>query len=44
MCGIDFDHDQRVIATGAREVRPEWPDAALGAEDYDAWWAAVIAD
>jgi SAM-dependent methyltransferase len=41
---VDFDHDQRVIATGAREVRPEWPDAALGAEDYDAWWAAVIAE
>ena len=41
---LDFDHDQRVIATGARQVRPEWPDAPEGAEDYDAWWAAVVAE
>src|SRR3984893_222523 len=41
---VDFDHDQRVIATGARQVRPEWPDAPEGAEDYDAWWAAVVAE
>jgi SAM-dependent methyltransferase len=41
---IDFDHDQRVIATGAQQVRAEWPDAPAGAEDYDAWWSAVIAE
>jgi SAM-dependent methyltransferase len=41
---LDFDHDQRAIEAGAREVRPEWPDAPPGAEDYDAWWAAVIAE
>ncbi len=35
---LDFDHDQRTIAAGARQVRPEWPDAPEGAEDYDAWW------
>jgi trans-aconitate methyltransferase len=34
---LDFDHDQRAIAAGARQVRPEWPDAPEGAEDYDAW-------
>ena len=41
---LDFNHDQRVIATGARQVRPEWPDAPEGAEDYDAWWKAVVAE
>lgn len=41
---LDFDHDQRTIAAGAHEVRPEWPDAPEGAEDYDAWWSAVVAD
>lgn len=41
---LDFDHDQRAIAAGAREVRPEWPDAPQGAEDYDAWWAAVVSE
>ena len=41
---LDFDHDQRAIAAGARLVRPEWPDAPEGAEDYDAWWAAAVAE
>jgi SAM-dependent methyltransferase len=41
---LDFDHDQRAIATGAREVQPEWPDAPEGAEDYDAWWDAAVSD
>ena len=41
---LDFDHDQRAIAAGAREVRPDWPDAPEGAEDYDAWWAAAVAE
>ena len=41
---LDFDHDQRTIAAGARQVRPEWPDAPEGAEDYDAWWEAAVAD
>ena len=27
---LDFDHDQRTIAVGARQVRPEWPDAPEG--------------
>lgn len=39
---FDFNHDQTAIAAGARQVRPEWPDAPEGAEDYDAWWASVI--
>jgi SAM-dependent methyltransferase len=41
---LDFDHDQRTIAAAAHLVRPEWPDAPEGAEDYDAWWDAVVAD
>jgi SAM-dependent methyltransferase len=41
---LDFDHDQRTIAAGARQVRPEWPDAPEGAEDYDAWWTAAVAE
>jgi SAM-dependent methyltransferase len=41
---LDFDHDQRTIATGAREVRPEWPAAPAGAEDYDVWWEAAVAE
>jgi SAM-dependent methyltransferase len=41
---LDFDHDQRTIAAGAHQVRPEWPDAPEGAEDYDAWWDAVVAE
>jgi SAM-dependent methyltransferase len=41
---LDFDHDQRAIAAGARQVRPEWPDAPDGAEDYDAWWTAAVAE
>ena len=41
---LDFDHDQRTIAIGAREVRPEWPPAPEGAEDYDDWWAAAVAE
>ncbi len=41
---LDFDHDQQAIATGAREIRPEWPAAPEGAEDYDAWWAAAFAE
>jgi SAM-dependent methyltransferase len=41
---IDFDHDQRAIAAGSQEIRPEWPDAPEGAEDYDAWWEAAVAD
>src|SRR4029077_9198419 len=41
---LDFDHDQRTIAAGAREGRPEWPDAPKGREDYDAWWAAVVTE
>jgi hypothetical protein len=41
---LEFDHDQRAIAEGARAVRPEWPDAPEGAEDYDAWWSAAVAE
>lgn len=41
---LDFDHDQTAIANGARDVRPEWPDAPEGTEDYDAWWAAAVAE
>jgi len=41
---LDFNHDQRAIAEGARRVRPAWPDAPADAEDYDAWWAAAIAE
>jgi SAM-dependent methyltransferase len=41
---LDFDHDQRAIAAGAREVRPDWPDAPAGAESYDAWWEAAVAE
>jgi SAM-dependent methyltransferase len=41
---LDFDHDQRTIAAGARQVRPEWPDAPEGAESYDDWWAAAVAE
>jgi SAM-dependent methyltransferase len=41
---LDFDHDQRAIAEGAKQVRPEWPDAPEGTEDYDAWWAAAVAE
>jgi SAM-dependent methyltransferase len=41
---LDFNHDQAAIAAGAREVRPEWPDAPEDAEDYDAWWEAVVAE
>ncbi len=41
---LDFDHDQGAIAAGAREIRPEWPDAPEGSEDYDTWWAAAVAD
>ncbi|MHB8489497.1 MAG: class I SAM-dependent methyltransferase [Candidatus Dormibacteria bacterium] len=41
---LDFDHDQRAIGAGARQVRPEWPDAPEDAEDYDAWWAAAVAE
>jgi SAM-dependent methyltransferase len=41
---IDFDHDQAAIAAGAGEVRPAWPDAPPGAEDYDAWWSAAVAE
>jgi SAM-dependent methyltransferase len=41
---IDFDHDQAAIATGAGQVRPAWPDAPEGAEDYDAWWSAAVAE
>ena len=41
---LDFDHDQAAIAAGARDIRPEWPDAPDDAEDYDAWWAAAVAE
>jgi SAM-dependent methyltransferase len=41
---LDFDHDQVAIAAGARAISPEWPDAPEGAEDYDAWWSAAVAD
>jgi SAM-dependent methyltransferase len=41
---LDFDHDQAAIAAGARDVRPAWPDAPEGAEDYDAWWSAAVAE
>ncbi len=41
---LDFDHDQTAIAAGAREIRPEWPAAPEGSEDYDAWWAAAVAE
>ncbi|HEY8672471.1 MAG TPA: class I SAM-dependent methyltransferase [Candidatus Dormibacteraeota bacterium] len=41
---IDFDHDQAAIATGAGRVHPAWPDAPEGAEDYDAWWSAAVAE
>jgi SAM-dependent methyltransferase len=41
---LDFDHDQAAIAAGAREIRPEWPEAPDGAEDYDTWWDAAVAE
>jgi SAM-dependent methyltransferase len=41
---LDFDHDQTAIAAGAREIRPEWPAAPEGSEDYDTWWAAAVAE
>jgi SAM-dependent methyltransferase len=41
---VDFDHDQGAIAAGVRDIRPEWPDAPAGAEDYDAWWSAAVAE
>ncbi|MGA7987061.1 MAG: class I SAM-dependent methyltransferase [Candidatus Dormiibacterota bacterium] len=41
---LDFDHDQAAIAAGAREIRPEWPDAPEGTEDYDTWWEAAVAE
>jgi SAM-dependent methyltransferase len=41
---LDFDHDQATIAAGAGQVRPAWPDAPAGAEDYDAWWSAAVAE
>jgi hypothetical protein len=41
---LDFDHDQTAIAAAAREIRPEWPAAPEGAEDYDTWWAAAVAE
>jgi SAM-dependent methyltransferase len=41
---LDFDHDQAAIAAGARDIRPEWPDPPDDAEDYDAWWAAAVAE
>jgi SAM-dependent methyltransferase len=41
---VDFDHDQAAIARGAGQVRPAWPDAPEGAEDYDAWWSAAVAE
>lgn len=41
---IDFDHDQAAIAAGVGQVRPAWPDAPEGAEDYDAWWSAAVAE
>ena len=41
---LDFDHDQAAIAAGARDIRPEWPEAPDTAEEYDAWWAAAVAE
>jgi SAM-dependent methyltransferase len=41
---LDFDHDQTAIASAVREIRPEWPAAPEGSEDYDTWWAAAVAE
>jgi SAM-dependent methyltransferase len=41
---LDFDHDQAAIAAGVDQVRLAWPDAPEGAEDYDAWWSAAVAE
>lgn len=41
---VDFDHDQAAIAAGVSEVRAGWPEAPAGAEDYDAWWSAAVAE
>jgi SAM-dependent methyltransferase len=41
---LDFGHDQTAIAAGTREIRPEWPAAPDGAEDYDTWWDAAVAE
>lgn len=41
---FDFDHDQKAIARTATMAQPEWPPVPEGAEDWDAWWAAVEAD
>ena len=41
---FDFDHDQRTIGQTARSAQPEWPSPPPGAEDWDAWWAAIEAD
>lgn len=41
---FDFDHDQQTIAAGARQAQPERRPVPPGAEDWDAWWAAIDAD
>lgn len=41
---FDFDHDQEAIARATRDVSPEWRPVPDGAEDWDAWWAAVASD
>ena len=41
---FDFDPDQRAIDRAASAMQPERPPAPEGAEDWDAWWAAVEAD
>lgn len=41
---FDFDHDQHLIARTAGEAEPEWPPGPPGAEDWEAWWAAVETD
>ena len=41
---FDFDHDQETISRTAADVAPAWLPVPGGAEDWDAWWAAVEAE
>ncbi|HEX6538060.1 MAG TPA: class I SAM-dependent methyltransferase [Candidatus Dormibacteraeota bacterium] len=41
---FDFGHDQSAIGRTARAAQPSWPPVPPGAEDWDAWWAAVETD
>jgi len=41
---LDFDHDQAAIASAARNVQPAGPEPPGDAEEYDAWWAAALAE